>query len=121
VLAIAAARCGWAPVLGVDHDPLAVEATAANARANGVAVRAERLDLRAAPAPTAPTVAANLLRPLLLALRFEEAPPQMLIASGLLRDEADDVAAALGAAHGLVEERRVSAGDWSALLLRRAG
>jgi ribosomal protein L11 methyltransferase len=120
VLAIAAARRGWAPVLGVDHDPLAVEATTANARVNGVAVRAERLDLRAAPAPVAPTVAANLLRPLLLALRFD-APPGTLIASGLLREEADEVAAALCAAHDLVERRRISAGDWSALLLRRRG
>jgi ribosomal protein L11 methyltransferase len=118
VLAIAAARLGWAPVLGVDHDPLAVEATALNARANGVAVRAERVDLRAQAAPFAATAAANLLRPLLLALRFER-PPATLVASGLLREEADEVAAALSAAHDLVEERRVSAGDWSALLLRR--
>jgi ribosomal protein L11 methyltransferase len=120
VLAIAAARLGWSPVLGVDHDPLAVEATAANAAANGVAVRAERVDLRDAVAPSAPTVAANLLRPLLLALRFE-APPATLVASGLLREEADEVAAALCAANDLVEARRVSAGEWSALLLRRAG
>ena len=38
VLAIAAAKLGWAPVLGVDHDPLAVEATRENARVNGVDV-----------------------------------------------------------------------------------
>jgi ribosomal protein L11 methyltransferase len=120
VLAIAAARLGWAPVLGVDHDPLAVEATAVNARANGAEVAVDRVDLRAAPAPSAPTVVANLLRPLLLALRFDE-PPSTLIASGLLREEADEVAAAFAAAHDLVEAQRSSAGDWSALLLRRAG
>jgi hypothetical protein len=46
-----------------------VAATADNARVNGVAVRAERFDLlRDGPAPSAPTVAANLLRPLLLAV-----------------------------------------------------
>lgn len=119
VLAIAAARLGYAPVHGVDFDPLAVEATEENARVNGVDVSAERLDLRASAAPRAPTVAANLLRPLLLELRFDE-PPQRLIVSGLLTAEADEAAAAL-AAHGLVEAERLSAGEWSALLLLGSG
>jgi ribosomal protein L11 methyltransferase len=116
VLAIAAAKLGWAPVHGVDFDPLAVEATRDNARVNGVQVGAERMDLRETAAPEAPTVVANLLRPLLLALRFTQ-PPRTLIASGLLTREADEVAAAF-AAHDLVEARRVSAGEWSALLMR---
>lgn len=120
VLAIAAARLGWGPVLGVDFDPLAVTATAENAVANGVHVSAERVDLREQAAPSAPTVAANLLRPLLLALRFDTVP-ETLIASGLLREEADEIAGAFAERFGLVEARRVSAGDWSALLLRRAG
>ncbi len=119
VLAIAAAKLGWGPVAGVDFDPLAVEATVANAEVNGVAVTAERVDLLKGVAPSAPTVAANLLRPLLLALRFDD-PPDTLIASGLLVAEADEAAAAL-AAHGLVEVERRSAGEWSALLLRRSG
>jgi ribosomal protein L11 methyltransferase len=118
VLGIAAAKLGWAPVHGVDFDPVAVEATVANARVNGVAMTASRLDLRACAAPSAPTVVANLLRPLLLALRFDE-PPQTLIASGLLTREADEVAAALAAAHDLVEVKRLSAGEWSALMLGR--
>ncbi|HEV3002324.1 MAG TPA: 50S ribosomal protein L11 methyltransferase [Solirubrobacteraceae bacterium] len=121
VLAIAAARLGWSPVLAVDYDPLAVEATAANARANAVDVRAERRDLRGAPAPAAPTVAANLLRPLLLDVArngFEDGErPEALIASGLLREEAGEVAAAF-AAHGLAEQRRAARGEWAALLLR---
>ena len=37
VLAIAAARLGWEPVLACDSEPVAVEATRANAAANGVA------------------------------------------------------------------------------------
>jgi ribosomal protein L11 methyltransferase len=69
-----------------------VAAALANARANGVEVRAERFDLlRDGPAPTAPTVAANLLRPLLLAVAragFDGEPPRTLIASGLLAHEA---------------------------------
>jgi ribosomal protein L11 methyltransferase len=119
VLAIAAARLGWGPVRAVDHDPLAVEATIANAEVNGVHVDAGRVDLRDAVAPSAPTVTANLLRPLLLALRFDD-PPQQLIASGVLREEAGEVAEAFAARHGLVEQRRVGAGEWSALLLTRA-
>jgi ribosomal protein L11 methyltransferase len=38
VLSIAAARLGFAPVAAVDVDEVALETTAANARANGVAV-----------------------------------------------------------------------------------
>jgi ribosomal protein L11 methyltransferase len=121
VLAIAAARLGWDPVLGVDFDPLAVEATRENAQVNGVGIRAERADLRDGPAPSAPTVAANLLRPLLVELRFDE-PPERLIASGLLREQADEIAALYAERWGLAERRRVSGGDWSALLFeRRAG
>ena len=120
VLAIAAARLGFDPVVALDFDPLAVEATAENARVNGVSLDVARWDLREAPAPAAPTVLANLLRPLLLQLRFEE-PPRALIASGLLRHEADEAADHFGAVHGLVEQRRLGAGDWAALLLSRSG
>ncbi len=75
MLAIAAAKLGWDPVHGVDHEAESVAATADNARINGVAVRAERFDLlRDGPAPTAPTVAANLLRPLLLAVARAASP-----------------------------------------------
>src|SRR6185312_11502631 len=36
VLAIAAARLGWEPVIAVDYDPLSVDATRHNAAVNGV-------------------------------------------------------------------------------------
>ena len=118
VLAIAAARLGWSPVLGVDFDPLAVEATADNARVNGVQVQAERVDLRERAAPSATTVVANLLRPLLLALRFDVVPDRLIV-SGLLRTEADEVAAHLRDTFGLAERRRAEGGDWAAILLER--
>jgi ribosomal protein L11 methyltransferase len=121
VLAIAAARLGWAPVEGVDFDPLSVAATHENAQRNGADVRARRFDvLRDGPSPGAPTVAANLLRPLLLAVAragFRDPQPRTLIASGLLRREADEVAAALAARTGLAEQARLEEGDWAALLL----
>jgi ribosomal protein L11 methyltransferase len=121
VLAIAAARLGWEPVLGLDHDPEAVRATRDNAAANGVDVETRRHDLmRDGPALGAPTVVANLLRPLLLGVAqagFAQAQPGTLIAGGLLAHEGDEVAAAFGAC-GLREDARRREGDWVALLLR---
>jgi len=119
VLAIAAARLGWGPVTGLDHEAAAVDAARENARANGVALTVERWDLRHDPLPVAPTMAANLLRPLLLVLadRLTQ-PPDRLLAGGLLAGEADDVAAAFGR-HGLRERERRHAGEWAALRLER--
>jgi ribosomal protein L11 methyltransferase len=124
VLAIAAARLGWAPVVALDNDPACLEATQANAQVNGVGVAVRRHDLRADPPEVAPTVAANLLRPLLLTWvdRLGEVPwrPARVIASGLLADEVDEVAAAF-AALGLVERERRSIGEWVALLVAHRG
>jgi ribosomal protein L11 methyltransferase len=118
VLAITAAKLGYEPVLAIDNDPLAVDATRANAAANGVEVEARRVDLRTDPLPAAPTVVANLLRPLLLTVaeRLPDPPPHALIASGLLPDEADEVGAAF-AARGLRERARREERDWAALAL----
>jgi ribosomal protein L11 methyltransferase len=122
VLAIAAAKLGWSPVDGIDHDPEAVRATLANAAANGVEVDARRHDLlRDGPAPGAPTGLANLLRPLLLRVAadgFDGRAPDALVAGGLLVHEGDEVAAAF-AAHGLNEAARRGEGEWIALLLTR--
>jgi ribosomal protein L11 methyltransferase len=124
VLAIAAAKLGWSPVAGVDHELESVRATAENAEANGAVVAVERFDLvRGGPAPTAPLVLANLLRPLLLCVAragFQGGtPPGTLIASGLLTHEADEVAAAF-ARHGLAETARRTSAEWAALVLRRS-
>ena len=50
VLAVAGAKLGFAPVQAVDHDPVAVETTIANAAANGVEVdaRVDRCAVRRA-------------------------------------------------------------------------
>jgi ribosomal protein L11 methyltransferase len=117
VLAIAAARLGFAPVTALDSDRGAIEATVANARENGVALeRVERTSLRDRPAPAADVIAANLMRPLLLRVaELLTHRPRALVASGLLEGEADEVAAAFA---GLSEARRVSERGWTALLLR---
>jgi ribosomal protein L11 methyltransferase len=121
VLAIAAAKLGWQPVLALDYDPLSVEATLQNAAVNDVVLEARRFDLRESPVPAAPLVLANLLAPLLIAwcgqLTGGDAElPGMVVASGLLATEADTVSAAFGAV-GLPEIRRAIRGEWAALLL----
>src|SRR5206468_2923866 len=88
VLAIAAAHLGWSPVRAVDHDPESVSATRANAAANQATVDASRLDIHADRLPTAPTVTANLLAPLLLDLsEAMTETPERLIAGGLAPDQ----------------------------------
>jgi ribosomal protein L11 methyltransferase len=119
VLALAAARLGYDPILACDHDALAVAATHAAAAANEVAVEVTRVDLRRAPGPWAPTVTANLVRPLLLEVAaLMERPPQRLIASGLEVGEADEVAGAF-AGHGLRLAARRDGDGWTAILLAR--
>lgn len=122
VLAIAAAKLGFGPVAAVDADLAALEATERNARANGVTLeRVERVNLRDDAPPAAEVVVANLMRPLLLRLapRILAALPRVVIVSGLLDAEADEVVAALGPA--LAERRRVSSRGWSTVALEAAG
>jgi ribosomal protein L11 methyltransferase len=117
VLAIAAAKLGFGPVTAIDAERQAVDATRVNARENAAKLdRVERGDLRNSPAPKADVVAANLMRPLLLRVAelWAGNPPPVLILSGLLDHEADEVAAAFAP---LVEQRRLSSLGWSALRL----
>jgi ribosomal protein L11 methyltransferase len=140
VLAIAAAKLGWDPVRGYDHEAAAVEAATANAAANGVAVEFERCDLRRRLPDLAPTVVANLTAPVLKVVAGQlagssggrgrnrrslpavapggpPATPDILVCSGLLPTELDETAAAFAPA-GLAEAERRVDGDWAALLLR---
>jgi ribosomal protein L11 methyltransferase len=120
VLAIAAAKLGWTPIRAYDHEPAAIEAAAANAEANGVELRLERINLRERLPELAPTVVANMTAPILRAVAGQiEAPPETLVCSGILPHELDEVAAAF-AVCGLREVERRRDGDWAALLLRRS-
>ncbi|MET0816622.1 MAG: 50S ribosomal protein L11 methyltransferase [Solirubrobacteraceae bacterium] len=118
VLAIAAARLGWDPVLACDWEAASVAATRANAAVNGVlGMAVEQLDLRREEGPWAPVVVANLIRPLLLDVAgLMTRPPRTLIDSGLLREEAAEVGEAF-ARCGLRESARRDGGEWSALRL----
>ena len=96
MLAIAAARLGWEPVLAVDHEPQSVAATRRNAERNGVAVEALELDLVAVAPPPAPTLAANVRRRSTPRWPRGSRPRSIhVIASGFVGSERDAVVARL--------------------------
>ncbi|HEX5375964.1 MAG TPA: 50S ribosomal protein L11 methyltransferase, partial [Solirubrobacterales bacterium] len=65
VLAIAAAKLGWSPVQGYDHEQAAIEAAAANAEINGVDLQLQCMNLRETLPELAPVVVANMTAPIL--------------------------------------------------------
>jgi ribosomal protein L11 methyltransferase len=121
VLAIAAAKLGWAPVRGYDHEPAALEAARANATANGVTLELEQVNLRESLPALPPTVVANLTAPVLkaVAMQLTRGSLATLVCSGLLPSELNEVVRVFEPL-GLEEADRRRDGDWAALLLRRA-
>ena len=127
VLAMAAARAlPGARVLATDIDPVAVEVAVANLAANGLAGRVET---RVADGTDDPGIAggapwelifANILKGPLIALApgiaAVLAPGGTLILSGLLHEQAAEVAAAYGA-QGLAVRETGRHGDWTVLVL----
>jgi ribosomal protein L11 methyltransferase len=119
ILAIAAGKLGARELLGVDPDPIAVEATAANARLNGLS---RRLAVRRGSVPTGEPpcqlVLANLVASLLVQLApllaAEMAPGARLLASGIFHDREGEVREAFALA-GLATARRWAEDDWVAL------
>jgi ribosomal protein L11 methyltransferase len=111
VLSIAAALLGFAPVTGVDTEEAAVDATRANAAANGVTVSAELVD-PAATLPPAEIAVANISRESVLALRGR-IDVQTLVTSGYLASEPVELA-------GFSHVERLDADGWAADLHRRA-
>jgi ribosomal protein L11 methyltransferase len=120
VLAIAARRLGFDPVWALDADPLAVRATLANARRNGVGLRVARRTIGEGALPAAGVVLANLTGGLLAALApaLPEPAPRALVASGMRPEEAAGVEAAM-AARGLAATRRREDDGWATLLMER--
>jgi ribosomal protein L11 methyltransferase len=119
VLAIAAAKLGWDPVIACDSETAALEAARANAAANGVELDLMRLNLREQSPPATETVVANLTAPVLteVAARLPDARPRGLVCSGLLAAERDRVTSAF-AERGFEPDSQRTDGDWAALSLR---
>jgi ribosomal protein L11 methyltransferase len=119
ILAIAAVKLGATEALGLDTDPIAVEATIANARRNrlGRRIRAREASLPSGEVAFDVVLAnliAGLLVPLAPGLAAELRPGGALIASGIFVDREPDVTAAFQAA-GLAIGARTAEGDWVAL------
>ena len=83
VLAIVAARLGFAPVVALDADASAVEATRLNAAANGVSVDVRLGDALVEPPPAGDIALANITRPAAAALA-PRLRSRRLVASGYL-------------------------------------
>jgi ribosomal protein L11 methyltransferase len=109
VLAIAAALLGYGPVTGIDTDPAAIEATLANAAANGVGVDARRADGTEAELPVADVTVANISLEGVSALH---ASSPLLVTSGYLVSERP-------APRGYRHESRRQTEGWAADLFRR--
>ena len=126
ILAVAALKLGAARALGIDIDADAIRSAQKNAAANQVAERLEfglgslaELQQGDFPIRTAPLVLANILAPILIRLLDEGlaetlTPDGLLVLSGILTEQADEVQAALEK-HGLrlVEQRQIE--DWVAI------
>jgi ribosomal protein L11 methyltransferase len=119
ILAIAALKLGASRAVGLDTDPIAVEATDANARRNGLV---RRVSVREGSLPSGEppfdVVLANLIAgvlvPLAPALGEELRPGGALLASGIFIDREAEVRAAFEAS-GLGVRSRTVEGDWVAL------
>lgn len=119
ILAIAALKLGAWTALGVDTDPIAVEATKANARRNALArqVRARQGSLPTGDGPFDVVLAnliAGVLVPLAGPLRDELRPGGVAVASGIFVDREAEVRAAFEGS-GMTITRRTAEGDWVAL------
>ena len=123
ILALAALRIGAERAICYDTDPLAVDATLANAAANGLA---ERVTAHLGSLPPMPPagpyrlVVANLVAAVLIdlaePLAAQTAPGGTLIASGIIESRADEVLAALTDA-GFCLDSRLDDGEWVSLRL----
>jgi ribosomal protein L11 methyltransferase len=112
VIAIAAALLGFSPVIAVDVDSAAVDATLRNADANGATVDVRLLDLTTDELPEADIAVANITAALVEGL-LARTDARVVVASGFLeRDEPE-----LGGYRR--RERRVR-GGWAADLLERS-
>lgn len=110
VLAIAAEKLGFSPVVALDNDPEAIEATLTNVEANGVAPDVRLFDALVEPLPSADAAVCNIsLRAL------EELAPRLrcktLVASGYLAT--DDLRLP-----GFRIVNRHEQGDWAAVVAR---
>lgn len=146
ILAIAAALLGASPVLGLDTDPIAVDATLENARINrveqqvqvaegslgagtsfghwlGISSASDTGDATTVtPDAECDLIVANIIAKVLVAVTHDMVhalkPGGILISSGIIAEREDEVTLSYAAA-GLVRLARKQQGDWVALVHRK--
>ena len=118
VLAIAGRKLGYDPVWAIDFDPLAVEATIANAHVNGVSLRIGERNVGRDRLPAAQTLVANITANPVIALvaALPDPPPRRVIVSGFRPVDVPRVTAAW-AQRGYAVTDRFDENDWTALRL----
>jgi ribosomal protein L11 methyltransferase len=112
VVAVAAARLGFAPVRAVDLDDVAVEVTAETARANGVELEVARADVLRDELPDADVVVANIELAVVATL-LDRSPARVAVTSGYLAAERPRT-------QGWIHIRRVELEGWAADVFSRA-
>jgi ribosomal protein L11 methyltransferase len=108
VLSIAAAKLGFDPVVAVDVDPQAVDATERNAAANGVAIDARLADATSESLPRADVAIANIALAAVEVV-IPRAGARRAITSGYLASDAPTIAS-------MRTEARREADGWAAEL-----
>ena len=127
ILSIAAAKLGYAPVVALDHDPLAVEKTLEHAESNGVGgrIHAFAADVTALDRNVSgDIVIANILACVLLegavpiAGTVSHAPDAVLFLCGITPEQVPAVTEAF-AAEGFLVVETVDEGEWTHLRMAR--
>jgi ribosomal protein L11 methyltransferase len=111
VLSIAARKLGFDPVYALDHDPVTLEAAAANARANEVTLELRLAEALEEPIPAADVAVANISATAIETVA-DRVQADRLITSGYLASERPDVQC-----YRVVERRELdgwAADFWSA-------
>jgi ribosomal protein L11 methyltransferase len=106
VLSIAACKLGFAPVVALDLDPQAIEATERNAAVNGVVVDARLADLQEDALPAAGLALANISAEAAASLTGRLDVPRAITSGYLVSHEPR--------LEGFRVERRISLGGWAA-------
>jgi ribosomal protein L11 methyltransferase len=112
IVAIAAAKLGFSPVLGVDEDAAAAEAASSNAALNGVTIEVRIADATTGELPTVDVAIANISLDLIESL-VPRLAARSIVTSGYLASDEPDFGSFARC------ERRVRNG-WAADLLERA-
>ncbi len=115
-LAIAAAKLGWSPVVGVDRVPVAIEVARENVARNGVEVACAVADLAVDEVPLAPLLLVNAPPPVHERIVASMTPEvRHVIISGIVSDEVEAVLAGYRSVGFEVGQALGTEDEWIAL------